>query len=67
MGVVTTKEDTQGKLKNCGLIFMFVGYSVDHANDVYRMLNLNSNCIIQTRDVVWLGQLYNYWFKKKTP
>jgi hypothetical protein len=35
MGVVITIDDIQGKLKNRGLTCMFVGYSVDHTNDVY--------------------------------
>jgi hypothetical protein len=50
MGVVTTKDDIQGKLKNRGLTSMSVEYSVDHANDVNQMLNLYSKRIIQTRD-----------------
>jgi hypothetical protein len=29
---------------------MFVGYSVHHANDFYRMLNLYIKSIIQSRD-----------------
>ena len=35
MGVVTTKSDIQGKLTNRGTTCMFVGYSVNHSNDVY--------------------------------
>jgi hypothetical protein len=56
MGVVTTKDDIKGKLKNSGLTYMFVVYSVDHAKDAYRMLNLNSKRIIQTSDAVSLGK-----------
>ena len=51
IGVVTTKDDIQGKLKNRGTYCMFVGYSVNHASDVYRMLNLETKGIINTRDV----------------
>jgi hypothetical protein len=32
-GVVTAKDDIQGKLRNQGTFCMFVGYSVDHANN----------------------------------
>lgn len=39
-GVVTTKSDIQGKLTNCGTTCMFMGYSVNHSNDVNWMLNL---------------------------
>jgi hypothetical protein len=59
IGVVTNKDDIQVKLKSRSLNCMFVRYSVDHANDVYRMLNLNSKRIIQTRDVIWLEKRHN--------
>ena len=51
IGVVTTKDDIQGKLKNRGTYCMLVGYSVNHASDVYRMLDLETKGIINTRDV----------------
>jgi hypothetical protein len=51
MGVVTTKADIQGKLANCGTTCMFMGYSVDHSNDVFCMLNLKTRMIINSRDV----------------
>jgi hypothetical protein len=35
MDVVTTNNDIQSKVKNEGLTCMLVGYSVDHANNVY--------------------------------
>jgi hypothetical protein len=56
MGVVMTKNYIQRKLKNLGTTCMFMGYSVDsvdHSNDVYRMLNLETKKIIHARDVVW--------------
>jgi hypothetical protein len=65
--VVTTKDDIQSKLKNRGLTYMFVGYSVDHANNVYIMLNLNTKRIINTRDVVWLRRSYKTWSKILIP
>ena len=40
IGVVSTKDDIQGKLKNSEAYCMFVGYSVNHENNVYHMLNL---------------------------
>jgi hypothetical protein len=67
MGVVTTKDDIKGKLKKQGLTFRFVWYSVDHTNDVYWILNLNSKIIIQGRDVFWLGKCYNHRQKNKDP
>ena len=46
---------------------MFVGYSVNHASDVYRMLNLETKGIINTRDVTWLGKYHKDWIAKKLP
>ena len=65
MGVVTTKTEIQGKLKNCGITCMFMGYSVDHSNNVLRMLNLKTKNIINSRDVVWLGKNFKIWSKSK--
>jgi hypothetical protein len=55
IGIVNTKDDIQGNLKNLCLTFMFVGYSV--ANDIYRILNLSSTRIIQKSDAVLLGKI----------
>jgi hypothetical protein len=52
IGVVTTKANIQSKLKNRGLPCKFVEYSVRNANDVYRMLNLDTKSIIQLRDII---------------
>jgi len=65
IGVVTTKSDIQGKLNNRGTSCMFMGYSVNHAHDVYRMLNLDTKKIINSRDIIWLNQVYNDWRAKK--
>jgi hypothetical protein len=44
---------------------MFVGYSVHHANDVYRTLNLNTKNINQSRDIIWLNEAHRDWTEKK--
>jgi hypothetical protein len=59
MGVVATKSDIQGKLTNRGSTCMFVGYSVNHSNDVYRMLILDSKRIIHSRDHLVGKELQN--------
>ena len=66
MGVVTTKSNIQGKLKNRGTTCMFMGYSVDHSNDVFRMLNLETKKIIHSRDIVWLSKSFTEWFNSKS-
>ena len=35
-----------------------MGYSIDHLNDVYRMLNLEAKKIINSRDMFWSGKSY---------
>jgi hypothetical protein len=37
---------------------MFVGYTKHHSRYVYMMLNLNSNSIINSRDIIWLNKTY---------
>jgi hypothetical protein len=44
---------------------MFVGYSVHHAKDFYRMLNLDTKRIIQSRDIIWLNEAYHDWIDRK--
>jgi hypothetical protein len=63
--VITTKTNIQSKLKNRQTPCMFVGYSVHHANDVYRMLNLDTKMIIQSRDIIWLNEAYHDWIDRE--
>jgi hypothetical protein len=65
IGFVTTKANIQSKLKNRGTSYMFVGYSVNHANDVYRILNRDTKRIIQSRDLIWLNEAYYDWIDRK--
>ena len=54
----------KGKLKNRGVVAMFVGYSDKHASKVYRFLKLDTNRIIMSRDVTWLNKMYGDYNKK---
>jgi hypothetical protein len=63
VGVITTKEKIQAKLSNRGTTCMFVGYMEHHSRDAYRMLNLTTNSIINSRDIIWLN---NEWKQNKT-
>jgi hypothetical protein len=44
---------------------MFMGYSINHAHDVYRMLNIKTNKIINSRDIVWMNKVYKDWKDQK--
>jgi hypothetical protein len=63
--VVTTKANIQNKLKKRRTTCIFVGYSVHHTNDVYRMLNLDTKRIIQSRDIIWLNKAFHDWIDRK--
>jgi hypothetical protein len=67
MGVITTKEKIQGKLKDQGTVCMFVGYSQSHACNVYRMLNMSTRHVIKSRDIKWLHKTYEDWCVKEDP
>jgi hypothetical protein len=67
MGVVTTREKIQGKLKDQGTVSIFVGYPPSHACDVYRMLNMSTKHVIKSRDIKWLHKTYEDWCIKEDP
>ena len=46
------------KIENKGKEAIFVGYSNDHAGDVYRFFDLASKGIVISRDVQWTGKFY---------
>ena len=46
MCVVITKDKIQSKLSDKGTVCIFVGYAVNHADDVYRLLNPKTRHII---------------------
>jgi hypothetical protein len=45
---------------------MFFGYREHHSRDVYRMLNLTTKSIINSRDIFWLKKTYGEWKNNKT-
>ena len=47
-----TKIDPRGKIS------LFVGYSTEHAEDVYRLLNPKTSRVIHSRDVKWIGKTW---------
>jgi hypothetical protein len=45
---------------------MLVGYMEHHSRDVYRMLNLTTNSINNSQDIIWLNKTYGEWKNNKT-
>ena len=58
MGIVTKDAKIRSKLSPRGIPCMFVGYPEDTTPDVYRMLNIHTNRIIKTKDILWLNKNY---------
>jgi hypothetical protein len=66
VGVVTTKDKIQAKSTNQGTTCIFVGYTEHHSRDAYRMLNLTTNSIINSQDIIWLNKTYGGCKNNKT-
>ena len=66
MAVVAIHEGKKmrSKLDNRGKTYMFVGYTEDHAGDVYRFLNIHTKRIIMSRDVRWLNIIWKHYRMK---
>ena len=58
--IVETKDplNISTKLDSHGRICMFLGYSEDHTQKVYRILNLNTRKDMYSRDTQWMNTMY---------
>ena len=65
MGVVRTTKKIKGKLENRGLPVMYLGRARNHAGDTHRLLNLQTELLIISRDVIWLDKVYGEYKKTK--
>jgi hypothetical protein len=63
--VAATKSKIQGKLSDRGSVFVYFAYPSNHASDFYRLLNMKTNHVIKSRDVIWLNKTYGEWMKSK--
>lgn len=64
MGVVKTNYDTiTAKLKDKGETMLFIGYSLNHGTNVYRILNLKTRGITVSHDIIWLNIKYGKWLE----
>ena len=68
MCVVADTDNKVGRTKIAprGKISSFVGYSTQHAGDVYRLLNPKTSRVIHSRDVKWTGNTWAEFYKIKT-
>ena len=54
-----TKIDPRGKIS------LLVRYSMQHAGDVYRLMNPKTSRVIHSRDVKWIGKMWAEFYKIK--
>ena len=54
----------RSKLDNREKSCMFAGYAEDHAEDVYRFLNIHTKRVIISRDVRWLNIIWKHYRMK---
>jgi hypothetical protein len=52
IGITYNNQKIKGKLDNRGYPCMFIGYTEDHASNVYVFFNLNNQAIFMSRNVV---------------
>ena len=69
-GEMCVVADTDNKVGNTkidprGKISLFVGYSTQHAGDVYGLLNPKTSRVIHSRDVKWIGKMWAEIYKIK--
>jgi hypothetical protein len=60
------KEKKSDKTTDRGITVVFVGYSLDCTSDCNRFWNPDKNNIIETRDAIFLNQMY-FGRRDKTP
>ena len=67
MCVVADTDNKVGrtKINPRGKISLFVGYSTQHAGDVYRLLNHKTSWVIHRSDVKWICKMWAEFYKIK--
>jgi hypothetical protein len=55
-----------GKLKDKGLITMFVGYPPNHSGEVCQFLKLGTNTLIASRTAIFIHKTYQEYFNLKS-
>ena len=67
LAIITDDKNKKicGKLKDRGIECMFLGYSDNHAADVYDFFNWKTKALLQSRNVIWLNKNYAEYFNLK--
>jgi hypothetical protein len=52
------KRGFHSKLENCGFGALYLGHADNQGTDVYRFLNMDTKCVVWSRDCTWLNKMY---------
>jgi hypothetical protein len=64
IGIVHDHKKIRSKLTDRGQACVFIGYSSNHASNVYKLLTINKHSMIQSRSSVWLQLSYGEYIDK---
>jgi hypothetical protein len=56
--VRTVRKGHQDKLENKGDLCLMIGYPKDHYHDTFRLFNLDTRKVVESRDVRWLNKMF---------
>ena len=67
MAIIAISDDKKmrSKLDTRGRTGIFVGYTDDHAGNVYRFINVETKQIILSRDIQWLNSFWKEYKKRR--
>ena len=61
IGYVKFGPAVKGKLKDRGVPMLYLGRAKNHSGDTYRLLNLQTNKVVLSRDATWINKTYGQW------
>jgi hypothetical protein len=67
IGYVKWGPKIKAKLVDRGIPMMYLGRARNHSADTYRMMNLATQKIINTRDATWMNKVYGEWKRMSLP
>ena len=61
IGILTNHVKITSKLSDRGKPALFLGYLENHAGNTFKFLNLETNKVVLSRDVIWLNKNFAEW------
>ena len=62
---VVANHERSTKIEQRGKVAMFVGYTEDHAGDVYRFISIKTQHVILSRDARWMNIIWKAYMRKQ--